>query len=123
ATHSATDRSEPQCSEVGCGSCVTSIAGPNGMRNCTRDEGGPFGFGNQVLISSHCKLLRSKAVVVNVAAKSGHDPGQARLREASASEPLQKCRKRIRRCQNRGVTLPPGSARGMPETARAASGM
>src|SRR5215510_4606072 len=32
---------------------------------------------------------------------------QARSREASASEPLQKCRKRIRRCQNRGVTLPP----------------
>src|SRR5262245_56881603 len=30
---------------------------------------------------------------------------QARSREASASEPLQKCRKRIRRCQNRGVTL------------------
>src|SRR5438876_9569598 len=26
-----------------------------------------------------------------------------------------KCRKRIRRCQNRGVTLPPGSARGNPE--------
>src|SRR6266498_4508181 len=40
---------------------------------------------------------------------------QARSREASASEPLQKCRKRIRRCQNRGVTLPPGSARGNPE--------
>ena len=34
------------------------------MRNCTRDEGGPFGFGNQVLISSHRKLLRSRAVVV-----------------------------------------------------------
>src|ERR1700736_4018028 len=48
---------------------------------------------------------------------------QARSREASASELLQKCRKRIRRCQNRGVTLPPGSARGMPEIARAASGM
>jgi NADH:ubiquinone oxidoreductase subunit B-like Fe-S oxidoreductase len=27
------------------------------MRNCTRDEGGPFEFGNQVLISSHRKLL------------------------------------------------------------------
>ena len=27
---------------------------------------------------------------------------QARLREASASEPPMKCRKRIRRCQNRG---------------------
>jgi hypothetical protein len=38
-----------------------------------------------------------------------------RLREASASEPPMNCRKRIRRCQNRGVTLPPGSARGNPE--------
>src|SRR6266516_5065679 len=40
---------------------------------------------------------------------------QARLREASESEPSMKCRKRIRRCRNRGVTLPPGSARGNPE--------
>ena len=38
-------------------------------RNCTRDEGGPFGFGNQVLISSPRKLLSSKAKVVNVAEK------------------------------------------------------
>jgi hypothetical protein len=37
------------------------------VRNCARDEGGPFGFGNQVLISSHRKLLRSKAVLVSVA--------------------------------------------------------
>jgi hypothetical protein len=44
------------------------------MRNCTRDEGGPFEFGNQVLISSHRKLLRSNIVVVKVAEKSGHDP-------------------------------------------------
>lgn len=35
------------------------------MRNCTRDEGGPFGFGNQVLISSRCKLLRSKVMYAN----------------------------------------------------------
>jgi hypothetical protein len=41
-----------------------------------RDEGGLFEFGNQVLISSHRKLLRSKAVVVNVAETSGHDPGR-----------------------------------------------
>jgi hypothetical protein len=41
------------------------------MRNCTRDEGGPFDFGNQVLISSHRKLLWSKAVVVSVAETSG----------------------------------------------------
>jgi hypothetical protein len=44
------------------------------MRNCTRDGGGPFEIGNQVLISSHRKLLLSKAMVVSVAEKSGHDP-------------------------------------------------
>jgi hypothetical protein len=43
------------------------------MRNCTRDEGRLFGVGNQVLISSHRKLLSSKARVVNVAEKSGQD--------------------------------------------------
>ena len=42
-------------------------------RNCTRDEGGPFEVGNQVLISSHRKLLSSKAMVVNVAEKSEQD--------------------------------------------------
>ena len=93
------------------------------MRNCTRDEGGPFGFGNQVLIPSHCKLQRPKAVVVSVAVKSGQEVQTARSREASVSKPSMKCRKRIRRCQNRGMTLPPGLARGMPDTARAASGM
>jgi hypothetical protein len=36
------------------------------LRNCTRDEGRPFEVGNQVLISSHRKLLSSKAMVVNV---------------------------------------------------------
>ena len=84
-------------------------------RNCTRDEGGPFGFGDQEPISSHRKLLRAKAVVVSVCGNAGTRFRQARSREASASEPLQKCRKRIRRCQNRGVTLPPGSARENPE--------
>jgi hypothetical protein len=34
------------------------------VRNCTRDEGGPFEV-NQVLTSSHRKLLSSKAMVVN----------------------------------------------------------
>jgi hypothetical protein len=43
------------------------------VRNCTRDEGGPFGFGNQVLIPSRREPLRSKAVVVSVAEKTGHD--------------------------------------------------
>jgi hypothetical protein len=46
------------------------------MRNCTRDEGRSFEVGNQVLISSHRKLLWSKAMVVNVAEKSGQDSGR-----------------------------------------------
>jgi hypothetical protein len=40
-----------------------------GMRNSIRDEGGPFGLGDQEPIPNHCKLLRPKAVVVSVAAK------------------------------------------------------
>ena len=46
------------------------------MRNCTRDEGWPFEVGNQVLISSHRKLLSSKAMVVNVAEKPKQDSGR-----------------------------------------------
>ena len=37
------------------------------VRNCTRDEGRSFEVDDQVLISSHRKLLWSKATVVNVA--------------------------------------------------------
>jgi hypothetical protein len=46
------------------------------MRNCMRDEGGPFEAGSQVQVSSHRKLLPSKAVVVSVAEKPGRDPGR-----------------------------------------------
>ena len=42
------------------------------LRNCTRDEGGPFEIGDQELIPSCRKLLWSKAMVVSVAEKSGH---------------------------------------------------
>src|SRR5262244_2873924 len=45
-------------------------------RNCTRDEGGPFEFGDQEPISSHRKLLRAKAVVVSVAETPGQDFGR-----------------------------------------------
>ena len=105
------DRGEPM-SELG--RVSRAPHGLSAARNCTRDEGGPFGFGDQEPISSHRRLLRAKAVVVSVAETPGQRFRQAWSREASASEPLQKCRKRISRCQNRGVTLPPGSARGMP---------
>jgi hypothetical protein len=46
------------------------------VRNCTRDEGRPFEVGNQVLISSHRKLLWSKAMVVSVAEKPKQDSGR-----------------------------------------------
>jgi hypothetical protein len=45
-------------------------------RNCMRDEGRPFGVGNQVPISSHRKLPLSKAMVVSVAESPGHDSGR-----------------------------------------------
>jgi hypothetical protein len=82
------------------------------LRNCTRDEGRSFEAGSQVQASNHCKLLSSKAMVVSVAVNVGMISRRVRLREASASEPSMNCRKRIRRCQNRGVTVPPGSAWG-----------
>jgi len=44
------------------------------VRNCTRDEGGPFEAGSQVQVSSHRKLLSSRAMVVSVAETSGRDP-------------------------------------------------
>ncbi len=46
------------------------------LRNCMRDEGRSFEVGNQVLFSSHRKLLLSKAMVVNVAEKSERDFGR-----------------------------------------------
>jgi len=46
------------------------------VRNCTRDEGGPFEIGSQVQVSSHRKLPSSRAMVVSVAETSGRDPGR-----------------------------------------------
>jgi len=65
-------------------------------RNYTGDEGRSFGFGCQGSIPSHRKLLSLRAMVVSVAETSGRRSRQARLREASASEPSLKCRKRFR---------------------------
>ena len=58
-------------SELGLVSRVSPVQ--TALRNCTRDEGRSFEVGNQVLISSHRKLLLSKAMVVNVAEKSEQD--------------------------------------------------
>jgi hypothetical protein len=61
--------SGPSMSALGLVSRVTPVQ--TAKRNCTRDEGGPFEFGNQVPISNHRKLLSPKATVVNVAEVSG----------------------------------------------------
>src|SRR3974377_2329378 len=73
--------------------CLASRATPvhTAKRNCTRDGGGPSEFGSQVLISNHRKPLRSKAVVVSVAEKSGRDPGRyGRERRAQANRPMKR---------------------------------
>ena len=58
--------------------CRVSRASPvqTAVRNCTRDEGRPFEAGDQVLASSHRKLLSSKAMVVSVAETPGQYPGR-----------------------------------------------
>jgi len=53
----------------GCVSRVSPVQ--TAVRNCTRDEGGPFGFSDRELIPSCRKPLWSKAMVVSVAEKVG----------------------------------------------------
>jgi hypothetical protein len=93
------------------------------VRNCTRDEGGPFGFGDQVLIPSHRELLRSKAVVVSVAETPGRRFRQARSREASASKLLLKRRKLLDDVKTGGWPILRDQLGGCPDTDRAASGV
>ena len=85
-------------SAVGIVSRVTPVH--TAVRNCTRDEGRPFEFGNQVSISSHRKLLSSKAMVVNVAEKSERDFGPRRQQFH-----FQRLRGRLQRAEDE---LPPG---------------
>jgi hypothetical protein len=79
------------------------------MRNCTRDEGGPFEIGNQMLVSSHRKLLSSKAMVVSVAECREKKPAGT-VERGEREQTVDEVSKALRRCQNRGVALLPGSA-------------
>jgi hypothetical protein len=74
------------------------------IRNCTRDEGGPFEVGNQVLISSRRKLLSSKAMVVNVAEKPEHDFG-GQVCSMSAIPPIADVRARSRHVREVPIAL------------------
>ena len=66
-----------------------------------------------ILCSSH--QARTSSRPSNKYPRSFRTAMVTSLRRSRSVQPLQKCRKRIRRCQNRGVTRPPGSARGTPE--------
>jgi hypothetical protein len=67
------------------------------VRNCTRDEGRSFEVGNQVLISSHRKLLLSKAMVVNLAETSGLD-SDVQLRQPCKRTSPRVCRPKWAEC-------------------------
>ncbi len=74
---------------------VTAKIGEGGMlrhersetvRNCTKDEGRPFGAALQGEAPNHLKLLGSKAPVVSVEEKA-HKMCQVETRKMSESEP------------------------------------
>src|SRR5258705_6702660 len=88
------------------------------VRNCTRDEGRSFEVGNQVLISSHRKLLLSKAMVVNVAEKSERDFGRYDLDQAASG--MEAARSSIwlgRNSLSQAMPQTPGRRRSPPRTA------
>jgi len=84
------------------------------VRKCTKDEGGPSGSSNQVLISSHRKTLRFKSrggercrkrrerIFRQVTVERGERKRTSRRSVES----------RFRRCQNRGMTPSSGMSSG-----------
>lgn len=66
-------RRHPEAITSGSGLVSRGTPVQTAMRNCPRDEGRSFEVGNQVLISSHRRLLSSKARVVNAAEKLEQD--------------------------------------------------
>jgi retron-type reverse transcriptase len=54
--------------------CVPRTYRRKEVRCCARDGGRPSGAGRQGQAPNHRKLRRSRAVVVSVAEKAGHDP-------------------------------------------------
>jgi len=88
-----------------------------------KDEGRPLEVGLQELASNHLKLHWSRAIVVSVKEKAWQRPCQVRIREASASELLLRCRNEMDDVRTGGLTvLQDKSKRGL-FTAWAASGI
>jgi len=93
------------------------------LRNCTRDEGRPFEVGNQVLISSHRKLLSSKAMVVNVAEKSERDFGRYDWERRAQANRWWRVESGLDDVKTGGLPFLRDQLGGCTETAQAASGM
>ena len=118
------DSDESQCRDMSAAGVVSRVSPVQTvLRNCTRDEGGPFEFGNQVLISSHRKPLSSKAMVVNVAETLGHDLSRhGRERRAQAN----RCRSvesGLGDVKTGGSPALRDQLGGCPDSVRAASGV
>ena len=78
------------------------------MRNCTEDEGGPFGVGLQEQISNHLKLQGLRALVVSVKEKSRHRIVAGEGQGDEYKRTTDEVSKQEGRCRNRGSFLVPG---------------
>ena len=92
-------------------------------RSCTRDEGRSLEVGLQDLASNHLKLRWSRAMVVSVKEKAGQRPCQVRIREASASELLLRCRNELDDVKTGGLTIFQDEFKGNLFTAWTTSGI
>ena len=81
-------------------------------RSCARDAGRSLDVGLQDLASNHLKLRWSRAMVVGVKEKAGQRPCQVRIREASASELLLRCRNEWMMSKLGGLLISRISSRG-----------
>ena len=85
------------------------------MWSCMREGGRPPEAGSQVLVSNHCKLRPSKAVVVSVAVKGGARTRQVWSGEASESKPSMTCRNSIGDVKTGGAIFSRDQLGGGPE--------
>src|SRR5215472_14238506 len=88
----------------------TRISQERRMRNCLTDEGRPLEVGLQERTSNHLRRLWLSAMVVSAEGKVRHRPGQVSGKKRTARKPPLKCRKQIRRCQNRGAMTTAGQS-------------
>ena len=76
------------------------------------DEGRSLGVAVQAEASNRPLVLRSRGVVLSELGKGRTGSGQVGIMESNVSEPLLKCRKQLRRRQNRSGRGATGSVRG-----------